>query len=86
MCCFRPKVAEHDQDSETITATPRHFAGQKVNGLDDSASNGTLDTLKCPVVRVPEPEAEEDAEEFASPTSSYATCFSEEETAEASSG
>ena len=82
-CCFRPKVAEHDLGTDAIRVTPREDVDTKAKCIEDSANANGFGKLHSATVRAPEPVVE-DAEEFGSPTSSYATCFSEEDPGELS--
>ena len=87
-CCLRPQVAEHDQGSDAVNISPRkEVTGQQNKAIEDSANADGFAKLRCSTVPAVAPvddtaDAEED---FASPASSYVTCFSEEDPAEPTS-
>ena len=74
-CCLRPKVAEHDLSGPEIQITPnpeQDDAREKC--IEDSANAHGFAKLRVTTLPATTPE---EVEEFASPASSYATCFSE---------
>ena len=81
-CCLRPKVAEHDQGSDVVNISPRKEVDGKQNKIiEDSANADGFAKLRCstaPTV-APVDDTADAEEDFASPASSYVTCFSEED-------
>lgn len=78
-CCFRPQVAEGSQGGEQIAVAGK--GGQKLQQdkcTEDSANAEIFSRLHCRPIQTSH-EIVEDAEEFASPASSYQTCFSEQD-------
>ncbi|CAL8466530.1 g6066 [Coccomyxa elongata] len=81
-CCFRPQVAEGDAVVKRIT-TPRKGGEvrdvEKDKCTEDSANADLFSRLKCRPVRTDADGMDDADEEFASPASSYQTCFSEQD-------
>ena len=81
-CCFRPQVAEGDAVVKRIT-TPRK--GAEVRGVEkdkcteDSANADLFSRLQCRPVLTHADSMDDADEDFASPASSYQTCFSEQD-------
>jgi hypothetical protein len=80
-CCFRPQVAEGNRADEQIVKQAGKGAGdvEQDKCTEDSANAELFSRLQCRPVRTHDDNDVESCEEYASPASSYQTCFSEQD-------
>lgn len=81
-CCFRPQVSESESPRDEII--PPSKSGElrdveKDKCTEDSANADLFARLQCRPIRTDGDGMEDADEDFASPASSYQTCFSEQD-------